>query len=182
VMSFNTKRAVQLALIFTATAVLSACASKPKPQPQQPQPPMEQPRPQPRPQPQPPQPPGIVPGSEQDFVINIGDRVYFDFDSYAIRPDAQPVLAAQAAWLNRYPSVRVRVEGNCDERGTREYNLALGARRANAIRDFLVSRGVSTARIATLSYGKERPIDGGTGEDAWARNRNGHTAIVDGAR
>ncbi len=181
-MSFNTKRAAQLALIVVATAVLSACASKPKPLP----PVAPTPAPAPHPYVPPPHheapPPGIVPGSEQDFVINIGDRVYFDFDSYAVRPDAQPVLGAQAAWLNRYPSVRVRIEGNCDERGTREYNLALGARRANAVRDFLVSRGVSTARIATLSYGKERPIDGGNGEDAWARNRNGHTAIVDGAR
>ena len=181
-MSLNTKRAVKMALIVGAMAVLSACASKPKQPPYQApqqQPPHQQPQQQ---QPHTTPPPGIVPGSEQDFVINIGDRVYFDFDSYAIRPDAQPVLGAQAAWLARYPSVRVRIEGNCDERGTREYNLALGARRANAIRDFLVSRGVSTTRIATISFGKERPIDGGSGEDAWARNRNGHTAIVDGAR
>jgi peptidoglycan-associated lipoprotein len=179
--SFNTRRALQLALIVAATAVLSACASKPKTPPR-----VADTGPPPRHDTQQPRhdqvPQGPIPGSEQDFVINIGDRVYFDFDSYAIRPDAQPVLAAQAAWLSRYGSVRVRIEGNCDERGTREYNLALGARRANAIRDFLVSRGVSTTRIATISYGKERPLDGGDGEDAWARNRNGHTAIVDGAR
>jgi peptidoglycan-associated lipoprotein len=118
----------------------------------------------------------------QDFVINAGDRVYFDFDAYAIRSDGQNILAQQAAWLNRYPEVQVRIEGNCDERGTREYNLALGARRANSIREFLVSHGVSGARVTTVSYGKERPIDPGSGEEAWARNRNGHTQITSGAR
>ena len=123
-----------------------------------------------------------LPGSIQDFVINVGDRVYFDFDQYQVRADAQPVLAAQAAWLNRYGAVQVRIEGNCDERGTREYNLALGARRANSVRDFLVSHGVDPGRITTISYGKERPIDPGTGEDAWAKDRNAHTAIVSGAR
>jgi peptidoglycan-associated lipoprotein len=124
----------------------------------------------------------IVPGSIQDFVINVGDRVYFDFDRYDVRADAQPVLAAQAAWLNRYGAVQVRIEGNCDERGTREYNLALGARRANSVRDFLTSHGVSSARISTISYGKERPIDPGAGEESWAHNRNAHTAITAGAR
>jgi peptidoglycan-associated lipoprotein len=81
----------------------------------------------------------------------------------------------------RYRAVRVRIEGNCDERGTREYNLALGARRANSVRDFLVARGVDPSRIETISYGKEKPIDPGTGEDAWQHNRNGHTAITAGA-
>jgi len=123
-----------------------------------------------------------LPGSVQDFVINVGDRVYFDFDQYTVRADAQPVLAAQAAWLNRYGAVQVRIEGNCDERGTREYNLALGARRSNSVRDFLVSHGVNPGRITTISYGKERPIDPGTGEEAWAHNRNAHTAITGGAR
>ncbi len=123
-----------------------------------------------------------LPGSVQDFVINVGDRVYFDFDQYGVRADAQPILGAQAAWLNRYPAVAVRIEGNCDERGTREYNLALGARRASSARDFLVSHGVDPARITTISYGKERPIDPGEGEDAWAKNRNAHTAITAGAR
>src|SRR5262245_24709182 len=92
---------------------------------------------------------GVVPGSVQDFVINAGDRVYFDFDSYSVRADAAPVLDAQAAWLGRYPVVMIRIEGNADERGTREYNLALGARRANAVRDYLVSHGVAAARITT---------------------------------
>ena len=123
-----------------------------------------------------------APGSEQDFVVNVGDRVYFDLDSYAIRPEAYPRLDAQVAWLQRYPAVTIRIEGNADERGTREYNLALGARRANAVRDFLIAQGVSSARIETISFGKERPIDPGSSEEAWAKNRNGRTAITDGAR
>jgi peptidoglycan-associated lipoprotein len=118
----------------------------------------------------------------QDFVINAGDRVYFDFDAYAIRQDAQKILAQQADWLSRYPAVQVRIEGNCDERGTREYNLALGGRRSNSVREFLVAHGVSGDRISTVSYGKERPIDPGEGEDAWSRNRNAHTAITSGAQ
>jgi peptidoglycan-associated lipoprotein len=122
-----------------------------------------------------------TPGSEQDFVVNIGDRIYFDLDSYEVRPDAYPRLDAQAAWLQRYPQVTVRIEGNADERGTREYNLALGARRAESVRSYLVQRGVSPARIDTISYGKERPIAAGSNEETWARNRNAHTAIVAGA-
>jgi peptidoglycan-associated lipoprotein len=118
----------------------------------------------------------------QDFVISAGERVFFDTDAYSIRPDAAEILAKQADWLGRYPAVRVRVEGNCDERGTREYNFALGARRANSVRDFLVAHGVDGGRITTVSYGKERPLDGGEGEEAWAKNRNAHTAITDGAR
>jgi peptidoglycan-associated lipoprotein len=124
----------------------------------------------------------ILPGSRQDFVVNVGDRVYFDFNQYDVRADARPILAAQASWLNRYPAVQVRIEGNCDERGTREYNLALGARRASAVRAFLVARGVATARITTISYGKESPIDPGTGETSWGHNRNAHTAIASGTR
>ena len=122
------------------------------------------------------------PGSEQDFVINVGDRVYFDFDRYEVRSDATALLDAQAGWLKRYPAVQVRIEGNCDERGTREYNLALGARRANAVREFLVSHGVEAGRISTVSYGKEKPIDSGSGDTADQHNRNGHTALVSGAR
>jgi peptidoglycan-associated lipoprotein len=183
-MSFDTQRAVRLALVGLAAASLAACASRPKPQPVTPPAPAPQPT-QPAPYTPPAQPPvasGILPGSVQDFVVNIGDRVYFDTDEYVIRADAQPVLAGQAQWLNRYPSVRIRIEGNADERGTREYNLALGARRANAVRDFLIAQGVAGARIETISFGKERPIDPGSSEEAWARNRNGHTAITDGAR
>ena len=122
-----------------------------------------------------------APGSEQDFVVNIGDRIYFDLDSYQVRPEAYPRLDAQVAWLQRYPSVTVRIEGNADERGTREYNLALGARRAESVRGYLVERGVSAGRIDTISFGKERPIAAGSDEEAFARNRNAHTAIVSGA-
>jgi peptidoglycan-associated lipoprotein len=166
-------------LVLTATAAISACASKPKPAPVAPTPP-----PPPQTTAPPPGPVGqqILPGSQQDFVINVGDRIYFDFDSFTLRGDATPVLEAQAAWLQRYPGVQVRIEGNADERGTREYNLALGARRANSVRDFLVARGVSAGRINTVSYGKEQPIDPGTSEDAYQRNRNAHTALTAGAR
>ena len=123
-----------------------------------------------------------VPGSTQDFVVNVGDRVYFDLDRYDLRADARPRLDAQAAWLTRYPGVRVRIEGNADERGTREYNFALAARRAEAVRGYLVQRGVAAGRIDTISYGKERPIAQGSNEEAWARNRNAHTAIISGAQ
>lgn len=122
-----------------------------------------------------------VPGTEQDFVVNVGDRIYFDLDSYQVRPEAYPRLDAQVAWLQRYPTVTVRIEGNADERGTREYNLALGARRAESVRGYLVERGVSAGRIDTISFGKERPIAAGSTEESFARNRNAHTAIVSGA-
>lgn len=184
-MSFDTQRAARLALVGLAAASLAACASRPKPQPVAPTPEPPPPAQQPAPYTPPPPPPvaqGPLPGSVQDFVVNVGDRVYFDTDEYSIRADAQPVLAGQAQWLNRYPAVKVRIEGNADERGTREYNLALGARRANAVRDFLIAQGVSASRIETISFGKEKPIDPGTTEEAWAKNRNGHTAITDGAR
>ncbi|MDP1618296.1 peptidoglycan-associated lipoprotein Pal [Phenylobacterium sp.] len=179
--STMTKRAAKFAIIALAAASLTACASRPKPEAVGPTPP---PPPPPASQPGTPPPPvsqGALPGTQQDFVINVGDRVYFDFDSYSVRGDAAQILEAQAAWLNRYPAVMIRIEGNADERGTREYNLALGARRANAVRDFLVARGVSSSRINTVSYGKERPIDPGTSEDAYQRNRNAHTAITSGA-
>ena len=183
-MRFNAQSVLKLSLIAAASVSLAACATKPKPNPGAGDPP---PSTRPDGSYTPPQTPGQVdsrpiPGSSQDFVINVGDFVYFDLDSYEIRADAMPVLDAQAAWLRRYPNVRIRIEGNCDERGTREYNLALGSRRANAVREYLVQRGVAPSRIATLSNGKERPIDPGTSEDAYQRNRNGQTIIVDGAR
>lgn len=99
-----------------------------------------------------------TPGSAQDFTLNVGDRIFFDTDSSMIRADAQATLAKQAQWLGQYGNYAITIEGHADERGTREYNIALGARRAAATRDFLVSRGVSSKRLRTISYGKERPV------------------------
>lgn len=182
-MSKLTNTILKAGVAVCALATLAACASpKPPPAPTPAPPPAAEPPP-PSPPPAPaPKPVGPVPGSEQDFVVNAGDRVYFDFDQFAVRPEGRTVLDAQAAWLTRYPQVIVRIEGNCDERGTREYNFALGARRAESIKDYLVSRGVSPARITTISYGKEKPIDAGAGEEAWAHNRNGHTALTGGVK
>jgi peptidoglycan-associated lipoprotein len=124
----------------------------------------------------------VLPGSTRDFVVRVGNRIYFDVDGFEVRPDAAALLARQADWLNRYPAVQIRIEGNCDERETREYNLALGARRAQSVKAFLVARGVAPTRIAIISYGKERPIDGREGEAAWSHNRNAHTVLAAGAR
>lgn len=123
----------------------------------------------------------ITPGSLEDFRVNVGERVYFDLDQYRLDSDDQEILKRQAAWLNAYPNVRVLIAGNADERGTREYNLALGERRASAAKDYLVSLGVSASRIDTVSYGKERPIAAGSNEESWAMNRNAWTQIVSGA-
>ena len=185
-MSFSphARTTLRIALTTAAAMSLAACMTHPKPAPMAPTPPPPPP-PVETPMPPPPPPPvtsSILPGSTQDFTVNVGDRVYFDTDAYTIRADAAPLLDAQSAWLRRYPSVMVRIEGNADERGTREYNLGLGARRANSLRDYLIAHGVTSDRISTISYGKEQPIDAGSGEDAWQHNRNGHTAIVSGAR
>jgi peptidoglycan-associated lipoprotein len=177
--------AVRLAATMILAAAVAACASHPKPAPPTAPPPAPRAAPAPAARAAPPPAPVSsrpLPGSEREFVVDVGDRVYFDLNEYAVRTDAQPILAAQAAWLVRYPAVQVRIEGNCDERGTREYNIALGARRANSVKEYLVSHGVAVGRISTVSYGKEHPIDSGTGEQAWSRNRNSHTAIVSGAR
>ncbi|HWT10335.1 MAG TPA: peptidoglycan-associated lipoprotein Pal [Roseomonas sp.] len=119
----------------------------------------------------------IRPGSQEDLVANVGDRVFFDFDRSSIRADQRPVLQRQAEWMGRYPDVRVQVEGHTDERGTREYNLALGQRRANSARDVLVAAGVNGARVSTISYGKDRPAALGSDEAAWAQNRRAVTVV-----
>ncbi|MFM7610931.1 MAG: peptidoglycan-associated lipoprotein Pal, partial [Alphaproteobacteria bacterium] len=106
-----------------------------------------------------------------------GDRVFFDFDRSNIRADQRPVLQRQAEWMGRYPEVRVQVEGHADERGTREYNLALGQRRANAARDALVAGGVNGSRISTISFGKDQPAALGSDESAWAQNRRAVTVV-----
>jgi peptidoglycan-associated lipoprotein len=119
----------------------------------------------------------IRPGSQEDLVANVGDRVFFDFDRAVIRPDQRPTLERQSAWMRTHSGVQVMVEGHTDERGTREYNLALGQRRANAARDTLVALGVAGNRIQTISYGKDRPAALGSNEDAWAQNRRAVTAV-----
>ncbi|HEX7967791.1 MAG TPA: peptidoglycan-associated lipoprotein Pal [Stellaceae bacterium] len=119
----------------------------------------------------------VQPGSAQDFAQNVGDRVFFDYDKSDIKPEGRQVLQRQADWLKKYPNVTVTVEGHCDERGTREYNLALGERRASAVKKMLVALGVPTARVSTISYGKERPAVVGSNEAAWAQNRRGVTVV-----
>jgi peptidoglycan-associated lipoprotein len=118
-----------------------------------------------------------VPGSEEDLVRNVGDRVFFELNSNSLTEAAQETLSKQAAWLAKYPSVTVQVSGNCDDRGTEEFNLALGNRRAKAAKDFLVAKGVSASRITTISYGKDRPTALGDNEEAWAQNRNDITSV-----
>jgi len=123
----------------------------------------------------------IKPGSADDFRVNIGDTVFFDTDQHTVRPDAQSVLQKQAAWLQKYPAVKLMVEGHADERGTREYNLALGDRRAYAVKEFLVSLGVDAARLQTKSYGKERPVCTESDDSCWQQNRRGYSVIAAGA-
>ncbi|MGP1275920.1 MAG: peptidoglycan-associated lipoprotein Pal [Caulobacterales bacterium] len=124
---------------------------------------------------------GPVPGSLADFEQNAGDRVFFGLDRFDLDNASRETLRRQAAWLAQYPGTRILIAGNADERGTREYNLALGARRANSVRDFLVSQGVDASRISTVSYGKERPSCTQSTESCWAQNRNGITVITSGA-
>jgi peptidoglycan-associated lipoprotein len=121
---------------------------------------------------------GPKPGSQEDLVANVGDRVFFDFDKFDLKADAQATLQRQAAWLKQYASNAVTIEGHCDERGTREYNLALGDRRANAVRDYLVSQGIDGGRIKTISYGEERPDCVESTEECWAKNRRGVTVVT----
>ena len=122
-----------------------------------------------------------TPGSSQDFTVNVGDRIFFDTDSSVIRADAQGILSRQAQWLNKYGQYGILIEGHADERGTREYNLALGARRAAATRDFLVARGVAASRLKTISYGKERPVAVCDDISCWSQNRRAVTALNAGS-
>ncbi|MCE2510219.1 MAG: peptidoglycan-associated lipoprotein Pal [Alphaproteobacteria bacterium] len=115
--------------------------------------------------------------AQQELGANVGDRVFFDLNKHEIRADAQKTLKAQAEWLQQRSSLNITIEGHCDERGTREYNLALGERRANAVKDYLVALGVSANRITTISYGEERPVALGHNDSAWAQNRRGVTKV-----
>jgi peptidoglycan-associated lipoprotein len=163
------------ALIFTASIALAACAKKP-------------------PAVLPPEPgPAFgtdtgngslgapIPGSQADFAAQMmgADTIYFDTDRYNIDSADAAALAQQAQWLLRYPSKRATIEGHCDERGTRDYNLALGERRANAAATYLISQGVAASRLNTVSYGKERPVALGSNEESWARNRRAVTVTID---
>src|SRR5271166_5383222 len=118
-----------------------------------------------------------VPGSQEDLVQSAGDRIFFETDRNTLTPQAITTLDRQSAWLQQYPQVNVWVAGNCDERGTEEYNLALGQRRANTDRDYLVAHGINSGRIETISYGKSRPIDANSTPEAWAQNRNAITSV-----
>lgn len=119
----------------------------------------------------------VTPGSAQDFILNVGDRVFFDFDKYDLKPAARTTLDRQAAWLKQYGSRMVTIEGHADERGTREYNLALGDRRATSAKNYLISQGVPASRIKTISYGKERPVALGHNEAAWSQNRRSVSVV-----
>jgi peptidoglycan-associated lipoprotein len=153
--------------LLGALLLLAACSSPP------PEPPPSGP----------PGPPGgtgsrnIVPGSQQDLEASAGDRIFFAFDRSDISPEARETLSRQADWLRRYPNVAVTIEGHCDERGTREYNLALGERRAQAAKNVLVASGIPASRISTISYGKERPAVVGSTEEAYAQNRRAVTVV-----
>ncbi len=116
---------------------------------------------------------GAVPGTQQDLVVNVGDRVFFGYDKYDLAYEAKDAIEKQSLWLKKFPHINVVIEGHCDERGTREYNLALGDRRAMAVRNYLIALGVAPKRVETISYGKERPAVTGSDERSWAQNRRG---------
>lgn len=123
---------------------------------------------------------GVVPGSQQDFIANVSsDRIFFGFDQYNVDAEDQATLQSQAQWLQRNPAVRVLLEGHADERGTRDYNIALGERRANAAKSYLASLGIDPNRIQVISYGKERPAAVGSNEEAWAQNRRAVTVVIE---
>lgn len=123
-----------------------------------------------------------APGSEKDFALNVGDRVFFQNDQSSLSAEAQETLRRQAQWLKKYADVTIQVEGHADERGTREYNLALSARRATAAREFLIAQGIEPGRISSIAYGKERPVALCDAEQCWSQNRRAVTVITGGAR
>ena len=124
---------------------------------------------------------GVVPGSQEDFLASVGamgDRVFFDYDQYNVDAQDQATLQTQSQWLQRNPAVRVTLEGHADERGTRDYNIALGERRANAAKNYLASLGIDPSRINVISYGKERPAELGSTEEAYTKNRRAVTVVI----
>jgi peptidoglycan-associated lipoprotein len=163
-----------IALATAGALALSACATKP---PEQLPP---EPLPTATPAPTTPAPSGPIEGSQAHFrqVMAGQDTIYFDTDKFDIDSQDAAALRSQAQYLMQYPQIRATIEGHCDERGTREYNLALGERRANAAKNYLVSLGVPAARLSTISYGKERPVATGSNESAWAQNRRAVTLVL----
>jgi peptidoglycan-associated lipoprotein len=153
---------------FAAVALLAACST---------------PAPTPAPQAAAPVSAGPTPGSQEDLVANVGDRILYDFDKSNLDGKGSrtlnnmATLGKQTAWLAKYPQNNVQIAGNCDERGTEEYNLALGQRRANSDANYLMAKGVAKSRITTISYGKDRPVALGSNEDAWSQNRNAITSV-----
>ena len=119
----------------------------------------------------------IEPGSQEDLIVNVGDRVFFNYDSSELDTDAQELLQDQVAWLKQYSDVSIIIEGHCDERGTREYNLALGEKRAQSVKNYIINLGISANRVSTISYGKERPAVVGSNDGAWAQNRRSVTIV-----
>ncbi|MES2492340.1 MAG: peptidoglycan-associated lipoprotein Pal [Pseudomonadota bacterium] len=163
------------ALLLVGTVALAGCAKKaPEQLPPAPEPTVASEAPPPAAQ-------GPVPGSQADFMATLmgQDVIYFDTDKYNVDSADQAALASQAQWLARYPAKRATIEGHADERGTREYNLALGERRANSAKNYLVGLGVDASRLTTVSYGKERPVALGSDESSWARNRRAATITLD---
>ena len=120
---------------------------------------------------------GIVSGSQEDLIVNVGDRVFFGYDSSDLDSDALELLQDQVAWLKQNSDVSITIEGHCDERGTREYNLALGEKRAQAVKNYLIGLGINPDRVSTISYGKERPAVVGSNDGAWAQNRRSVTIV-----
>ena len=163
----------------TALIAVAGCVSKPKEIAQLP--PSEKPPVVAEPAPMPAQPvtDTVVPGSAADFKRTAqSDTIHFAYDMFDIDDESRAILDSQAAWLTRFPQVRATVEGHCDERGTREYNLALGERRANAAKNYLVAKGVDPSRLTVVSYGKERPVALGSDEASWAQNRRAVTLVL----
>ncbi|MBA4353761.1 MAG: peptidoglycan-associated lipoprotein [Novosphingobium sp.] len=168
-------RSLMIAGLAAVTLSLGACASKPNELP--PEPGTANTTTQTAPPPM--QPTGPVPGSQADFLASVmSDTVNFDTDRYNIDASDQGILQSQAQWLGRYPAKAITIEGHADERGTRDYNIALGERRANSAKNYLVSLGIDPSRISTVSYGKERPLAIGSDEESWAKNRRAVTVTV----
>ena len=174
---------LSLILFFAAACSDEMMMPPPAAMPPPPPPAAAPPPPPPPPPARPPAPvqQSIVPGSLQDFQVNVGDRVFFEYDRADLDDRARSVLQKQAAWLQRFGAVILIVEGHADERGTREYNLALSARRAQSVKDYLASLGVSGARLETISYGKERPVCVESNEACWSQNRRGVSTIKSGS-